>query len=59
MADDPRKEMAKVVAARKRALTPEQREYQEAVTARNRAMQEGGVPAPASGTFGARPKGGK
>jgi hypothetical protein len=37
---------------RVRIVKPEQRERRETVDARNRVLQERGVPSPKSGTFG-------
>ena len=42
--------------SKERIVKPEQRAYREKVDARNRLIQERGVPAPKSGTFGKPPK---
>jgi len=42
--------------SKERIVKPEQRAYREKVDARNRLIQERGVPAPKSGTFGGKSK---
>jgi hypothetical protein len=42
--------------SKERIVKPEQRAYREKVDERNRRLQERGVPAPKSGTFGGKQK---
>lgn len=48
--------MVETARARAKSITPEQQAERERVDARNALLQEKGVKAPASGTFGRPPK---
>jgi hypothetical protein len=58
MADE-RAERDKTVRAKGKARTPEQQKVYDETQERNRRIQEAAIKPPASGIFGARPKGSK
>lgn len=56
MNEDPRTIMDRIREARERAMAPEKQQRRKEVDERNALLQEVGVKAPESGTFGGKPK---